>query len=287
MAPIDSAAAPCTVVAVTQFAPHTDKSANRALLGEQVQAAADAGAAVVVAPEYAMFAVAHLDERLLTAAEPLTGPFVTAMRELAAKHAVHLVAGIVESADGATPPSDGANDGARVYNTVVVVGPDGAVVTTYRKTHLYDAFGLRESDMIAPGALADPATFSVQGVVFGLQTCYDLRFPEGCRRVAGAGAHALLLPAQWVPGPGKVDHWVTLLRARAIENTIYVAAADHAAPRGSGTSTIVDPAGTVLTQLGDAPGIATATVNLAHLNTIRAANPALSLRRFDITPRHP
>lgn len=295
MAPTHSDAAPPdatprTVVAVTQYAPHTDKPANLALLRRQVAAAADAGAAVVVAPEYAMFAVARLDHRIVTAAEPLDGEFVTGISELAVQHGVHLIAGMVERAAAAIPgasPTNAANNGARVYNTVVVVGPDGAVVTTYRKTHLYDAFGLRESAVIAPGAVVEPATFTVDGVVFGLQTCYDLRFPEGCRRVATAGAHALLIPAQWVPGPGKVDHWVTLLRARAIENTVYVAAADHAAPRGSGASTLVDPAGSVLAQLGDSPGTAAATFDLAHLTAIRAANPALTLRRFDVIPRDP
>ncbi|MQY28662.1 carbon-nitrogen hydrolase family protein [Nocardia aurantia] len=266
-----------TVVAVVQFAPYTDKSANLAALREHVREAAALGARVVVAPEYSMFAVMRLDDRVLAAAEPLTGEYVTGLRGLAAEFGVHLVAGVVESPGGHEPD--------HIYNTLVVAGPDADFVAVYRKVHLYDAFGFKESDVILPGEIAEPAVFTVDGVMFGLQTCFDLRFPEGCRRVAAAGAHVLLLPAQWIPGPGKVDQWTTLLRARAIENTVYVVAADHAAPRGSGASMIVDPGGTVLAELGDAPGVAAAGIDLAQVDQVRTTNPSLSLRRFEIVPR--
>jgi deaminated glutathione amidase len=97
----------------------------------------------------------------------------------------------------------------------------------------------------------------------------------------------LLLPAQWIPGPGKVDQWTTLVRARAIENTVYVAAADQAAPRGAGASMIVDPAGSVLAGLGDETGVLTGGIDLAYLSKVRTANPSLALRRFAITERGP
>ncbi|MCX4095965.1 carbon-nitrogen hydrolase family protein [Nocardia sp. alder85J] len=265
-----------TTVAVVQFGPYTDKTANLAALRDHVREAAALGARVVVAPEYSMFAVMRLDDRVLAAAEPLTGEYVTGLRGLAAEFGVYLVAGVVEA--------PGGQEHERIYNTLVVAGPDAEFVIVYRKVHLYDAFGFRESSVILPGEITAPATFTVDGVVFGLQTCFDLRFPEGCRRVAAAGAQVLLLPAQWIPGPGKVDQWTTLLRARAIENTIYVAAADHAAPRGCGASMIVDPSGTVLAELGEAPGVAAAGIDLALVDQVRATNPSLSLRRFDIVP---
>ncbi len=271
-----AAATPRTLdVAVVQFDPYTDKDANLAMLRAHVRDAAERGARVVVAPEYSMFAVKRLDERVVAAAEPLTGPYVTGLRGLAAEFGVHVVAGVVE-APGGRP--------GQVYNTLVAAAPDAEFAAVYRKVHLYDAFGFRESDTVLPGPIAEPALFTADGVVFGLQTCFDLRFPEGCRRVAAAGAQVLLLPAQWIPGPGKVEQWTTLLRARAIENTVYVAAADHAAPRGSGASMIVDPAGMVLAELGEAPGIATARVELGRLDAVRAANPSLTLRRFTVTP---
>ncbi|MGK8522372.1 carbon-nitrogen hydrolase family protein [Nocardia asteroides] len=265
-------------VAVVQFAPSTDPSANVAALRDHVRTAGERGARVVVAPEYSMFAVTRLDERVVAVAEPLTGPFVTGLAGIAREFDVFLVAGMAEQV---------APGGDRIRNTLVVLGPDGSLVTRYRKVHLYDAFGHRESDVVEPGAIEEPATFTVAGVTFGMQTCFDLRFPEGARRVAAAGAQVLLLPAQWIPGPAKVDQWTTLVRARAIENTVYVAAADQAAPRGAGASMIVDPTGSVLTELGDEPGVLTAGIDLAFLTEVRTANPSLTLRRFAITARGP
>ncbi|MEV6256051.1 carbon-nitrogen hydrolase family protein [Nocardia sp. NPDC051911] len=265
-------------VAVVQFAPSTAPAENLAAVREHVRTARERGARVVVAPEYSMFAVTRLDERVVAVAEPLTGPFVTGLGAIAREFGVFLVAGTVEQV---------APGGHRIRNTLVVLGPDGSLVTRYRKVHLYDAFGHLESDVVEPGAIEAPATFTVGDITFGMQTCFDLRFPEGVRRVAAAGAQVLLLPAQWIPGPGKVDQWTTLVRARAIENTVYVAAADQAAPRGAGASMIVDPAGAVLAELGDEPGVLTAGIDLAYLSKVRTTNPSLALRRFAITERGP
>ncbi|MFJ4652288.1 carbon-nitrogen hydrolase family protein [Nocardia sp. NPDC088792] len=262
-------------VAVVQFGPYTDTVANLTALRAEVKAASELGAKVVVAPEYSMFATKRLDERVVAAAEPLTGPFVTGLRGIAAEFGVHVVAGVVELPGGDEPPG-------RIFNTLVAASPAAEFAAVYRKVHCYDAFGFKESDFVVPGPLDQTPVFTVDGVVFGMQTCFDLRFPEGIRRLAAAGAHVLLLPAQWIPGPGKVDQWTTLLRARAIENTMYVAAADHAEPRGCGASMIVAPTGAVLAELGDAPGIATAHLDLEHLDEVRATNPSLALRRYTI-----
>ncbi|WP_233434543.1 carbon-nitrogen hydrolase family protein [Nocardia yamanashiensis] len=262
-------------IAVLQFAPGDDTVANLTALRQEVKAASELGAKVVVAPEYAMFATKRLDPRVVEIAEPLTGPFVSGLRGIAAEFGVHVVAGVAEAPGGDAPAG-------RIYNTLVAASPDAEFAAIYRKVHLYDAFGARESEFLLPGPLDAPQLFTVDGVVFGMQTCFDLRFPEGIRRVAAAGAHVLLLPAQWIPGPGKVDQWTTLLRARAIENTIYVAAANQASPLGSGASLIISPTGTVLAELGEAPGIATAHLDLAHLGEVRTTNPSLSLRRFSI-----
>ncbi|MGI5216477.1 carbon-nitrogen hydrolase family protein [Nocardia sp. CA-290969] len=271
---VDQPCADAPALAVVQFAPHTDIDTNLAALTEHVRAAAARGARIVVAPEYSMFALGRLDERIHAAAQPLDGPFVTALSRLAAETGVYLVAGVVET----TTPDDG-----RIYNTLVVLGPDGRLHTHYRKVHLYDAFGQTESEIVRPGPLTEPPLFTADGLTFGLQTCFDLRFPEGFRRLAAAGAEVVLLPAQWIPGPGKIDQWTTLLRARAIENTVYLAAADQCGPRGAGSSMIVDPAGRVLSELADEPGIASAQLEPEVLQKVRRSNPSLSLRRFDIT----
>ncbi|MFI9509311.1 carbon-nitrogen hydrolase family protein [Nocardia sp. NPDC052566] len=263
-------------IAVVQFAPSIDPVANLAALREHFAEAANSGAKVIVAPEYSMFAVTELDERVVAVAEPLTGPFATGLAQFAKELGVHLVAGIVEQV---------APDARQIYNTLVAFGPDGELVARYRKVHLYDAFGQLESDWVRAGEIETPATFTVGGVTFGMQTCFDLRFPEGARRVAVEGAQVLLLPAQWIPGPNKVDQWTTLLRARAIENTIYVAAADQGAPRGAGSSMIIDPTGAVLAELGAETGVLRAEIDLARVAQVRVTNPSLALRRFAITER--
>src|SRR5690606_20718246 len=130
-------------------------------------------------------------------AEGLDGDFVRTLRSSASAHGVVIVAGLVETA------------GERVRNTLVAVDGDG-VIATYRKQHLYDAFGQTESEWIEPGPLGAAETFEVGGLRFGLMTCYDLRFPEVARTLVDAGADVLVVPAEWVRGPLKEHHWTTL-----------------------------------------------------------------------------
>ncbi|MFE4230087.1 carbon-nitrogen hydrolase family protein [Arthrobacter sp. NPDC056886] len=259
-------------IAVAQFAPGLDKQQNEKDIAELVSEAAQLGARLVVLPEYAMFTAPSMDGSFLDTAEPLSGPFVTGLSELARELSIFVVAGINEELEG----------GEQISNTLVAVGPQGGVVAIYRKLHLYDAFGYQESALVRPGEIEAPETFEIDGISFGMQTCYDLRFPEVTRRIVDAGAQVLLLPAEWVPGPLKEDHWTTLLRARAIENTIYVAAADQCAPTGAGNSMIVDPMGVVLASLGEQKAVATAELTEERLRTVRLKNPALELRRFTI-----
>ena len=259
-----------TTVAVAQFAPGTDKSANLDELRTLVSDAERHGARVVVAPEYTMFTARKLDEQVVAAAEPLSGEFVAGIGEISRSAGIFVVAGIAEEVPGEP----------RISNTLVAVAPDGSLAAVYRKLHLYDAFGFAESKVVRPGDIVEPPTFTVDGITFGLQTCYDVRFPEVTRRLVDAGADVVLLPAQWIPGPLKEDHWTTLIRARAIENTVYVAAADQSAPSGAGCSVIVDPMGVILTSIGERTGTATAIVSRSRITDVRRINPCLELRRF-------
>ncbi|NLU83923.1 carbon-nitrogen hydrolase family protein [Rhodococcus sp. HNM0569] len=263
-------------IAVAQFAPGTDKQENLRSVRALTSVAAARGARVVVAPEYSMFTAPRTDERVVAAAEPLDGDFVTGLVAIAADLDVVLVAGVAE----AIPGDD------HVYNTLVAIAPGGELLAVYRKVHLYDAFGYTESDVIRAGDPAEtPETFACDDVRFGLQTCYDLRFPEVTRRIVDAGADVVCLPAQWVPGPLKEDHWTTLVRARAIENTVYIAAADQCGRAGAGHSMLVDPMGVVITSLGEQIGTAVATVTTDRIEDVRSRNPALTLRRYAVTPR--
>jgi len=260
-----------TTVAVAQFAPGSDD--NLRSIAGLVEEAAGRGARLVVLPEYSAWFETPFTDALAAHAELLDGPFTRELSRLADRFGVWIVAGLVERAEG-----------TRVHNTVVAVDA-GGVQASYRKQHLYDAFGDRESDRIAAGALGAPQTFRLDDLTFGLMTCYDLRFPESARVLLDAGVDVIVVPAEWVRGPLKEDHWSTLIRARAIENTAFVVAADQTPPIGVGRSMIVDPSGIVLASLGTQPGVAIATLDRSELERVRQLNPALELRRYRVEPR--
>ncbi|ANG85996.1 carbon-nitrogen hydrolase family protein [Microbacterium aurantiacum] len=262
-------------IAVAQFAPASDEEVNLAEIAALAARASGLGADVVVFPEYSSFFIDPFDANLATHAQSLDGPFVRALCRHAAALDITIVAGLLEE----------ASDPGLVRNTVVAV--DGAgVKAVYRKVHLYDAFGQRESDWVEPGEAGGVQTFEVRGLRFGLMTCYDLRFPEVGRVLADAGVDVFAIPAEWVRGPLKELHWQTLLQARAIENTVFVAAADHPPPLGVGNSAIVDPQGVVRASIGTGTGIAVSDLERAQLERVRRINPVLSLRRYTVSPRN-
>ncbi len=260
-------------IAVAQFAPTADAAHNIREIDELTVRAAARGARVVLFPEYASYFVDPFDASLAAHSQDLDGPFVAALTAIAARSAVVVVAGLVERGAG-----------ERIRNAVVAVDESG-VIAVYRKLHLYDAFGQRESDWVEPGEVSAPETFELDGLTIALMTCYDLRFPEVARLLADAGAHVVLVAAQWVRGPLKEHHWRTLLHARAIENTLYVAGADHPPPLGVGASVVVDPQGVELAGVGTATDVAVAFADVGTVERVRRVNPALSLRRFRVIPR--
>ena len=262
-------------VAVAQFAPGADKAGNLATIHALASRAKGRGARLVVFPEYSSFFLPQLGEASVAASEPLEGAFSAGLAAVARELQVHLVAGMSES----------VADSARFSNTLIAVSPAGELIAKYRKIHLYDAFGQRESDWIEAGEIEAPETFAIDGLTVGLQTCYDLRFPEVTRRLADVGVELVLAPSEWVRGPLKEHHWRTLITARALENTLYVAAADHAPPIGVGNSMVVDPMGVELATVGEATDVALAWVTQARVARTRTVNPALALRRFGVVPR--
>ncbi|MDQ4214083.1 carbon-nitrogen hydrolase family protein [Microbacterium capsulatum] len=261
------------IAAVCQFAPAASRAGNRARIGELVAQAAGRGARLVVLPEYSSYFVEPMDETLAANAEELDDAFTAELGRLAAVHGVVVVAGMVERADA-----------GRIRNTLVAVDRSG-ILAVYRKQHLYDAFGQTESRWIEPGGLGDAATFVVDGLTFGLMTCYDLRFPEVARTLVDAGAEVLVVPAEWVRGALKEHHWTTLLAARAIESTAYVVAADHPTPVGVGHSAVIDPQGVTLAGVGTGEGIGVAELEAAAVARVREVNPVLRLRRYRVVPR--
>jgi deaminated glutathione amidase len=201
-------------------------------------------------------------------AEPLDGPFVARLTEFAAAHDTTVVAGMFEISD----------DPGRPYNTLAVVDRDG-LRASYRKIHLYDSFGYKESERLSAGEI-EPVLVDIGGLSVGLMTCYDLRFPELARELVRRGAQLLVAPSAWVAGPGKVEHWRTLVAARAIENTLFLAAVGQPGPRYTGHSLVVGPAGDLLGELGDGDHVLTVSVSTEDLERARADNPSLLNRRF-------
>jgi deaminated glutathione amidase len=262
-------------IGVAQFAPTADSAANLVAIRQLATTAAGRGARLVAFPEYSSYFAPSLGQDFVDAAEPIDGPFVASIQALAIELDVSLVVGLVERID----------EPSRFSNTLVAISRAGETKATYRKLHLYDAFGERESDWVRPGDIEPVELFDFAGFRVGLQTCYDLRFPEVTRRLVDAGATLVVVPSEWVRGPLKEHHWRTLVTARALENTLYVAAADHAPPLGVGNSMIVDPMGVEIATVGETSDVAVATVSPARVEHVRALNPALALRRFAVTEK--
>lgn len=260
-------------VALVQMSATTDKTANLKVIDRLVAEAAESRPDLVMLPEAVMHDFGGPDLPLGDAAEPLDGPFVAELQRLARLHATTIVAGMFESVPGDDRP----------YNTLVALDGDG-VQGAYRKTHLYDAFGFKESDRLVAGA-PEAVVVPVADLKVGLMTCYDLRFPEMARALVDAGADTLAVPAAWVAGEHKVDHWQTLLRARAIENTCFVVSAAQCGKKYCGHSAAIDPMGVVVASLEDEEAVTTATLASGAIFGARQQNPALALRRYSVVPR--
>jgi predicted amidohydrolase len=265
------------LVALCQIPVSSTPAVNLERVRAAAAEAAALGARLAVFPEGTH---ARFSADLRAIAEPIDGPFCTGLADIARSTGVALAAGVFE-----------AGPDGRVYNTVVGYDGDGRIAAAYRKIHLFDALGHRESDTLAPGD--DLVIADLGGLRVGFLTCYDIRFPELARALALGGAQLLVVPAAWASGLFKEEHWVTLVRARAIENTIWVAAAgqvpDPAEPptraaTGVGRSMLVDPMGVVRLDLGPAPAVAAGPVDVDYTATVREALPCLANRRDDLFP---
>lgn len=267
-------------IALAQIISSGDKDANLEVVADQVARAADAGAQLVIFPEATMCAFGN---RLDTIAEPVDGPWVGRLTEIAAARDVTVAAGIFTPTDQRTP--DGR---PKVGNTLVITGPGGVV--DYRKIHLFDAFGFAESDTVVPGT--EPVLTRVGGLQVGLTLCYDVRFPGLYTTLADRGAELIIVSASWGAGPGKVGQWQLLTQARALDSTCFVAAVGQAdpasrgvkprggAPTGVGYSALIDPAGGPVIAAGAEPELLVADIDTAELATIRRTIPVIANRRF-------
>lgn len=260
-------------IALSQFDPGTDPAANAAHLVGEAARAAGAGAQLLLAPEGSLVSFLQDPTAPGRAAQQLDGPFVATLAAASAEHGIAIAAGTF------VPDPDSP----RVHNTLAVLA-GGRLAAAYRKVHLYDAFSHLESDTVSPGSETPPIV-DISGVAVGFATCYDLRFPELFRVLLAGGAQVLAIASAWVRGPLKEEHWLTLLRARAIENVSYVVAADQIGRAGIGRSAAFDPFGLPLLDLGEAdPGFAIVDVLPGRVAEVREMLPAAGHTRFAIDP---
>lgn len=265
-------------VALAQIITGRDLAANLALVADYAGQAKAGGADLVVFPEATMRAFGN---SLVDIAEPVDGPWAADLRAIAAEHGIAVVAGMF------TPGTSIAGTRGRVRNTLVVTGR--GLETSYDKIHLFDAFGFTESDTVEAGT--EPVTFELDGVTFGLATCYDIRFPGLFTENADRGADVNIVCASWGPGPGKAEQWKLLARARALDSTTLVLAcgqgdpasiglhAGGGAPTGVGHSVVVSPFGEVLEELDAGPGLLFADLDTGAVREARATLPVLANRR--------
>lgn len=264
--------------AVVQMCSTEDLEANLSRAGALVRAAAADGAQWIAAPENVGFLKVG-DVR--DSGEPLDNSrIVSFFRELAAELGVAVLIGSFHEATGDAQ--------SRAYNTSVLVGADGEIISTYRKIHLFDIdvtgspLSFRESDDIKPGTA--PVVAKLGGTRIGLSICYDLRFPELYRKLEEQGATVLTVPAAFTNTTG-MDHWEVLLRARAIENQCYVVAPNqwgrHGGRRHSyGHSVIIDPWGHVIARVSNGEGWASAWLEPDKVSAVRRNLPCAQHRKI-------
>ena len=256
----------------------TDLGGNQERALAAVEAAATRDADLLALPE--LWNVGYFSfDAYPRAAEPITGPTLSALSDAAAERGLALLAGsIVEDLEASADAGVDVPEPEGLANTAVLFDADGERRAVYRKHHLF-GYGSAETRLLTPGeALPIVDMF---GFGIGVTTCYDLRFPEQFRALTDAGSTLVLVPSAW-PYP-RVEHWETLPRARAVENLAYVATVNGAGafPDAEllGRSTVYDPWGTTLASTDDEPALVTAEIDPERVERVREEFPALRDRR--------
>jgi deaminated glutathione amidase len=264
------------LIGAVQLTSTADRARNLDTAVRLVNEAADLGARLVGLPEN--FAFMGPEDARLAGAETLEGPSLSALRDVARRRGLYVVAGSI---------AEKVDHPKKTANTSALIGDDGAILAVYRKIHLFDVNipdGARyaESEVVVPGDRVVVAPTPLGRI--GLSICYDLRFPELYRRLAELGAEVLTIPSAFTLFTGK-DHWEVLVRARAIENLAYVLApaqvGRHSPTRQTfGNAMIVDPWGVVLARCPDGEGVCVAPFRRERLERVRQDVPALKHRRL-------
>ena len=259
-------------VAVIQFKASTNKDENLKKIISYIEKAASKNATLCTFPEFMMLYTksSQTSKELANLSETVKGNFISDISKAAKENHIQVVGSFYEKSSKKN----------RVYDTSFVINYSGKVVSTYRKIHLYDALGFKESNKMMPGSkIAKPVATSIGKI--GMMICYDLRFPEMSRALAVAGSEVLIAPSAWVKGPMKEEHWITINKTRAIENGCYVIAPDQVGNIYCGRSLVVDPYGKILLDMKKKQGIGFVDVDLKKVKQTRKILPLLKNRRTD------
>ena len=259
-------------VALVQFKASVNKEENLKKIISYISKASSKKALLCAFPEFMMFYTksSQTSKELASLSETINGNFISSISKAAKENRIQVVGSFYEK----------SKKNNRVYDTSFVIDNSGKVISTYRKIHLYDALGFKESDKMIPGSkITKPIGTSIGKI--GMMICYDLRFPEMSRALAIAGSEVLIVPSAWVKGPMKEEHWITINKTRAIENGCYVIAPDQVGNIYCGRSLVVDPYGKVLVDMKKKQGISFVDIDLKKVKEIRKVLPLLKNRRAD------
>jgi len=262
-----------TKIAIVQFKASTDKNKNLTKILNYIKTAAKRGADLCAFPEFMMFYTnsSQSAAELAKQAETANGEFVSSISNAAKENSIFVVGTFYEK----------SRKKNRVYDTAFLVGKSGKILSTYRKIHLYDALGFKESRKLTAGSKITSPTKTSLGKL-GMMICYDLRFPEMSRILASSGSEVLVVPSAWVKGKRKEEHWLTINKTRAIENGCYVVAPDQVGNIYCGRSIVVDPYGKIILDMKKRQGIGIVNISLDELKKTRKALPLLQNRRTDL-----
>lgn len=264
-------------IGIGQLNSRDDISKNFNAIETQIEEMASLGAQIVVFPEYSTYLSQRGSKEV---AETMDGDIVKKFKALAMAYQVYLHNGSFLEKDIET---------GKCFNTSLFISPEGEILAKYRKIHLFDVEidennAFKESDTFEPGN--EVVTVNTPFGTLGFAICYDIRFPDLFRALSDSGAEIIFLPAAFTLFTGK-DHWEPLIRARAIENQVYMVAAGQFGERpvkkmSFGNSMVVDPWGTVIAKAADRPCTLVADIDLDYLKHVRKTLPSLK-NKVDIS----
>ncbi|MGH9996577.1 MAG: carbon-nitrogen hydrolase family protein [Nitrososphaeraceae archaeon] len=262
--------------ALVQMKSSVNKEQNLAYSLELINEAAKNKARLICFPEFQMAysPPEQKPEALHKIAEKISGNFFSTLSYSAKQHKINVIATIYEIINT-------NKQNHKVFDTAIIINDLGKLQSVYRKVHLYDALGFKESKKLVAGSIIERPTRTSVGNL-GLLICYDMRFPEISRILTVNGASILVSPSAWVAGFMKQEHWEIMVKARAIENGVYVIAPNQVSNIYCGHSMVIDPFGSTLVDMGNREGIEIIDIDSSRIDTIRRTLPLLMNRRTDV-----